>query len=72
MMISYRTGVLITEIGRACLGFQIGGWATAAETVQREKKEKLSILCFALLSGGVWGYNPVWDDRSDFTQSRPL
>ena len=20
----------------------------------------------------VWGYNPVWDDRSDFTQSRPL
>jgi hypothetical protein len=20
----------------------------------------------------VWGYNPVYDDRSDFTQSRPL
>jgi len=20
----------------------------------------------------VWGYNPVWDDQSDFTQSRPL
>ena len=23
-------------------------------------------------SGGVWGYNPVKDDRNDFTQSRPL
>ena len=20
----------------------------------------------------IWGYNPGWDDRSDFTQSRPL
>ena len=26
----------------------------------------------SLMGGGVWGYNPVWDDRSDFTQSRPL
>ena len=21
---------------------------------------------------GIWGYNPMQDDRSDFTQSRPL
>ena len=32
----------------------------------------LRLRALQLLGGQVWGYNPVCDDRSDFTQSRPL